>query len=168
MVDIPRANLLLRELAPGFATLGNRSDAPVVVSASTALADHMVQANALADDVFTLEAAGPIEKNSLVQLSLLGRVETYVEGGTAIGRAVTSAQAIGDTLLVSVQWGALAGGGGATNPEDVFLIPGTTAPEGNVIGVARGQVYTQLAPSGTYKQRDWTFNGTPGTNVGWI
>lgn len=56
-------------------------------------------------------------------------------------------------------------GGGTGTP---LISPGTAAPNGFLVGAAKGQNYSQLAAGGTYKLRDWVFNGTPGTNTGWL
>jgi hypothetical protein len=49
-----------------------------------------------------------------------------------------------------------------------FIPPGTVAPEGNVVGNAKGQTYAQLDAAGTYVKRMWTFNGVPATSTGWL
>jgi hypothetical protein len=52
--------------------------------------------------------------------------------------------------------------------EVIATSPGVSSPEATIIGFAKGQTYTQTDATGTYKMRDWTFNGTPGANTGWI
>jgi hypothetical protein len=52
--------------------------------------------------------------------------------------------------------------------EVIAAAPGTSSPEGSIIGPTRGAIYTQLDAGGTYKLRDWTFDGTPGTTTGWL
>jgi len=46
--------------------------------------------------------------------------------------------------------------------------PGPAAPEGVVAGILKGQLYAQLDETSTYIARQWIFNGTPGTNTGWL
>ena len=169
VLAVPAAGLLLRELAAGFFTLSGPSSQPVAVSANTAIAGEVVQANALADDVFTLIAGEPIPENAKVQLANLGTVRVLLEGGTYIGRAITAAKTPGERLKVAVDTSSLygqAGGGGAVGA--VPIPPGTDEPDGNIIGELPGVMYTQLDPTGTYTLRIWTFNGVAGTNTGWI
>jgi hypothetical protein len=169
MLAVPAAGLLLRELAPGFLTLSGPSSLPVAVAANTAIAGEVVQANALADDIFTLVAKTSIDENAKVQLSTLGTVEALVEGGVYLGRAVTGAKAAGDRIKIAVDtstiYGQATGGGGSSAS---FIAPSSDPPNGVIVGEARGQTYTQLDPTETYTVRLWTFNGTPATNTGWI
>jgi len=170
MLAVPASGLLLRELAAGFYTLSGPSSQPVAVSANTAIAGEVVQANALADDVFILVAGGPVPQNSKVQLSNLGTVSVFAEGGTYLGRAITETTAAGQRLKVAVDtstlYGEAAGGGGGTGITPIP--PGLDAPEGNIIGELPGITYTQVDSTETYTVRLWTFNGVAGTNTGWI
>jgi len=54
------------------------------------------------------------------------------------------------------------------NLEVVATPPSSADPNGQILGFAKGQTYAQTDTSLTYKIRDWTFNGTPGTTTGWI
>jgi hypothetical protein len=49
-----------------------------------------------------------------------------------------------------------------------FIPPGTAAPNGTLVGNAKGQTYAQLDPTGVYVKRLWNFNGTAGTSTEWI
>jgi len=170
VLAVPAAGLMLRELAAGFFTLSGPSSQPVAVAANTANAGEVVQANALADDVFTLISGGPVPQNSAVQLSNLGTVAIFADGGTYIGRAITEAKAAGERLKVAVDtsslYGEATGGGGGTGIAPIS--PGTESPEGNIVGELPGVTYTQTDSTGTYAVRTWTFNGVAGTNTGWI
>jgi hypothetical protein len=167
VVPIPSANLLLRELVTGYVSLCNAASMPVSVSASSARDGEVVQANALADDVFTLTAAEPISKNSFVERASQGLVRPTEAQASAIGWSVTGAASAGDRLLVAVQLSALTGGGfDATGAG--FIPPTSDAPNGVITGTERGQVYSQLDPSETFVVRNWTFDGVVGTNTGWL
>lgn len=85
----------------------------------------------------------------------------YQPGGTGGGGGIPEAPTDGQTY-------GRRGSDATWRPLSiVFAAPGTASPEGAIIGFVRGQTYTQLAAGG-YKLRDWTFNGTPGENTGWI
>lgn len=59
------------------------------------------------------------------------------------------------------------GASGGITLADV-VTSGTDSPEGNVIGSAVNQQYYQLAGDGLTVVTVWIFNGTPGTDTGWI
>jgi len=166
-VPIPAANLLLRELTPGFVSLCTPITIPVSVSAGTARSGEVVQANALVDDVFALTASEPIAKNALVERSSAGMVRPSSDDALVIGRAVTAAEKAGDRLMVALQLSNLTDTPGP-GTDIGFIPPSSDAPNGVLAGEARGQVYTQLDESGTGSLRIWTFNGIPGANTGWL
>jgi len=55
-----------------------------------------------------------------------------------------------------------------TSTSAIAAPPGAAPPEGNIVGLVRGQIYSQLDPTGTYKLRDWVFDGQSGLKTGWV
>lgn len=190
-VDIPGGNLLLRQTATGYVSLCGSNNTPFAVSTNAARRTHAAPCNALVDDVFALTAAAFISDGTSVELAEEGRVRPYV-AGRMIGRALTTALTAGDWISVGVELAGFLPGGGGTGgieeaPTDGRLYarqgdiadwvaiqpalaapPGTAAPEGVIIGTAKGVMYTQLHSSGLYIARQWVFNGTVGTSTGWL
>lgn len=171
VVDISSSGLLLRELSPGYVTLSGSAPVtpPVSVSANTANAGEVVQAQALCDDVFTLMTAENLLVGDKVQLFALGRI-IKLDNGLYLGHAATSAKA-GERVKVAVDLSSIYGlaeGGGGNGENPVASAPSSEPPEGNVVGTMKGAIYSQLDVSEKYKVRDWTFNGTVGTAIGWL
>ena len=126
--------------------------------------------------------AGPIVPNSTAFPSV---VDQYLGGGwRAVADQATRLAIPAGRRLEGMQVYSLAEGreyqliGGITN-SDWVAVPsgavgevasGTATPEGNVTGEVLGQIYSQVASlgGGGAFVRFWVFNGTVGTNTGWV
>jgi hypothetical protein len=107
-----------------------------------------------------------ITNGDVVELADGGSVRPFL-GNLRFGRAASTAEALGRQIKVSVETSETIGaqGGGLSF---AWIAPGTVAPNGAIIGYARGQTYAQLDAGGTYVLRQWTFAGTEGENTGWL
>jgi hypothetical protein len=102
----------------------------------------------------------------VVELANGGSVRPFV-GNLRFGRAASTAETFGRQIKVSVETSETIGaeGGGLGN---VWIDPGTVAPNGFIIGYARGQIYAQLDATSSYVLRQWVFVGAAGEDTGWI